>query len=250
MIVSAGSVAILGGVVFGTSVLSGVFGMAGGMVLLGVLLLVMDVAPAMILFGIIQFAANGWRAWLWRSYVRWRIVGGYVAGSLVSFAAMKAVALLPDKAVIYILLGLVPFVTAKAPPALAPHITRRGVPFLSGLVLMPLQLIAGATGSVLDMFFNRSELDRKTIVATKAATQTAAHALRIAYFGSVAFALGDLPPGWVIALAVVCAIGGTTFAAGILHRMTDSGFKRWSNVLINAISIVYVARGLWLLATG
>ena len=31
-------------------------------ILLGVLLLYMDVAPAMVLFGVIQTAANGWRA--------------------------------------------------------------------------------------------------------------------------------------------------------------------------------------------
>ena len=45
-----------------TSFISGIFGMAGGMLLLGLLLLFMDVAPAMVLFGIIQLAANGWRA--------------------------------------------------------------------------------------------------------------------------------------------------------------------------------------------
>ncbi len=39
-----GSAALLSAIVFATSVLSGVFGMAGGMILLGVLLLVMDVA--------------------------------------------------------------------------------------------------------------------------------------------------------------------------------------------------------------
>ena len=36
--------------------------MAGGMILLGVLLIYFDVATAMILFSIIQFSANGWRA--------------------------------------------------------------------------------------------------------------------------------------------------------------------------------------------
>ena len=55
------------------SFISGVFGMAGGMILLGVLLNYFDVASAMILFSIIQFCANGWRAYQWRHYVRWPI---------------------------------------------------------------------------------------------------------------------------------------------------------------------------------
>ena len=60
-----------------SSFISGVFGMAGGMILLGVLLNYFDVASAMILFSIIQFCANGWRAYQWRQYVRWPIFFKY-----------------------------------------------------------------------------------------------------------------------------------------------------------------------------
>ncbi len=247
MIVGAGSLTLLAGVVFGTSVLSGVFGMAGGMILLGVLLLMMDVAPAMVLFGLIQLVANGWRTWLWRDHVTWRIVAGYAAGALVSFGLMKLIAFLPDKALIYILLGSLPFVANRLPASLAPDIARRGAPFLCGLVLMVLQLIAGATGSILDLFFNRSPLDRKQIVATKAATQVVGHLLRVAYFGTFASALGELPPAWLLGVLALCSVLGTTLAARILHRMTDSGFKHWSRLLINTISAFYVLRGFWLL---
>ena len=58
--------AILGVTIVFTSFLSGVFGMAGGMILLGVLLNYFDVATGMILFSIIQLFANGWRALQWR----------------------------------------------------------------------------------------------------------------------------------------------------------------------------------------
>lgn len=56
-------------VTLASSFLSGVFGMAGGMVLLGVMLSVLDVAPAMLLFSATQTASNGWRAVLWREHV-------------------------------------------------------------------------------------------------------------------------------------------------------------------------------------
>ena len=48
--------------VLATSFLSGVVGMAGGMILMGILLLMMDVTAAMVLYGVTQTAANGWRA--------------------------------------------------------------------------------------------------------------------------------------------------------------------------------------------
>ena len=59
------TLALIGATIIVSSFLSGVFGMAGGMVLLGVLLVFLDVATAMILFSIIQFFANGWRAVQW-----------------------------------------------------------------------------------------------------------------------------------------------------------------------------------------
>ena len=49
-----------------TSFISGILGMAGGMILMGILLAMMPLPQAMMLHGITQLSANGWRAWLWR----------------------------------------------------------------------------------------------------------------------------------------------------------------------------------------
>ena len=49
----------------GTSLLSGIFGMAGGMILIGVLLVLLPVPEAMMLHGVTQLASNGWRGLLW-----------------------------------------------------------------------------------------------------------------------------------------------------------------------------------------
>src|SRR5262245_63428958 len=54
------ALALIGLAVVVTSFISGMFGMAGGMLLLGLLLLFMDVAPAMLLFASIHLAANSW----------------------------------------------------------------------------------------------------------------------------------------------------------------------------------------------
>jgi uncharacterized membrane protein YfcA len=231
-----------------TSFLSGIFGMAGGLILLGVLLLILDVTAAMILFGVTQLGANGWRALLWRGHVAWPLVGSYIAGALAMFALMKMVAFLPDKAMVYIGLGLIPIAGDLMPPRWRPDITRRFMPFTCGATIMALQLMAGAAGSVLDIFFQRSPLNRKQIVATKAITQVIAHVCRIAYFGSFAIVDADFLPWWTYAGAVALALLGTTLAAGVLHRMTDSGFRLGSRWLILAISLTYLVRGLWLLA--
>src|SRR5215467_13086042 len=188
---TAASLAIIGSTIVLSSFISGVFGMAGGMVLLGVLLIYFDVATGMVMFSIIQLAANGWRVLHWRQYVLWRIFGWYVLGALLSFAFMRAIAFVPDKGIVYLLLGLLPFAVEVLPASMRPDIEWRGIPFFTGLVTTIIQFLAGVGGLFLDIFFQRSRLDRKTTNATKAVTQTFSHVLRGVYFGSLSGA-GEL----------------------------------------------------------
>ena len=74
----------LGVSIVATSFLSGLFGMAGGMVLMGLLLLFLPVPAAMILHGVTQVASNGWRAWLWRAHVAWPLFFAYVVDDLAA----------------------------------------------------------------------------------------------------------------------------------------------------------------------
>lgn len=245
---TAAALAILGFTVVISSFISGVFGMAGGMVLLGVLLVYFDVATGMVLFSILQISGNGWRALHWRHFVRWPIFYWYIAGSLLAFAAMRFIAYVPHKAVVYILLGLMPFAAEVVPDSLRPNIEWRGVPFFTGIATTIVQFMAGVGGLFLDIFFNKSTLDRKTTIATKAITQTFSHVVRGAYFGSLA-GVGRLEfavwgPGVVLALA------GAIAAPYVLERMSDHGFRRWTRAIIFTIATVYLARGGLLLWRG
>jgi uncharacterized membrane protein YfcA len=235
--------------VLATSFLSGVVGMAGGMILMGVLLLMMDVTAAMVLHGVTQTGANGWRAFLWRRHVEWRIIGGYAVGSFAMFGLMKLVAAVPDKAVVYIAMGITPFLVMALPAAWAPDIRRRGAPALCGAAVMFVQLFAGVAGNVLDVFFQRAAMDRRAVVATKAASQVLAHLQRIAFFGAFAQA-GDLFPLWVYGGAVGLALAGTSLAALVLSRMSEKAFRAWSRSIILGVSLVYLAKGLWLVWGG
>jgi len=240
----------IGGSILVTSFISGVFGMAGGLILLGILLVFLDVAPAMVLFGIIQLGANGWRAILWRRLVEWSIVGRYLIGAAVAFVIMRLISFVPEKALVYLVLGVIVFVADLLPKSLTPDITRRWAPPIAGLIIMTLQLIAGAAGHILDLFFQKSLLDRRAVVATKAVCQTFGHLARVAYFGTFA-AAWDVPlPAWQYVIAVALAIVGTSIAAKVLLMMTNEGFRRWSRWIVVGISVVYLIRGVWLLISG
>jgi uncharacterized membrane protein YfcA len=228
-----------------SSFVSGVFGMAGGMILLGVLLSYMDVAAGMIFFSIVQLFANGWRALHWRRYVRWPIFGWYVLGATIAFTLMFAISFVPNKAIVYLSLGLMPFAIEILPARWRPHIEWRGVPFLTGILTTVIQVLAGVGGLFLDIFFQKSTLDRKTTNATKAVVQSLSHVVRAAYFGSVS-GVADVPL-WACAPAILLAIAGTSLAPFVLERMTDHGFRQWTRRVIFAVSTVYLVRAAWLL---
>src|SRR5258708_6964680 len=160
--------ALIGATIVLSSFISGVFGMAGGMVLLGVLLNYFDVATGMILFSIIQLFANGWRVVQLRPYVLWPIFGWYVLGAVISFSFMWLIAFVPDKAMVYLALGLMPFVVEVLPASMRPNIEWRGVPFFTGVVTTIIQILAGVGGLFLDIFFQKNAVHRKTTNSTKA----------------------------------------------------------------------------------
>src|SRR5437016_14570695 len=73
-------IAALGLLMVATAFLSGLFGMAGGLILIGVLLALMPLPTAMVLHAITQMASNGWRALLWRAHIRRRPAARYLIG--------------------------------------------------------------------------------------------------------------------------------------------------------------------------
>lgn len=242
------SLAFLGITIVLSSFVSGVFGMAGGMVLLGVILIYFDVATAMVLFSIIQLVTNGWRMLHWRQFVLWPIFWWYALGAILSFAVMRYIAYVPDKAMVYLMLGALPFMVEALPEPMRPNIEWRGVPFFTGVVTTIIQFMAGVGGLFLDIFFQKSSLDRKTTNATKAVTQTYSHVLRGAYFGSLA-GIGDLSATmWLPAVGL--ALVGAILAPFVLERMSDHGFRQWTRVIIFGLAVVYLARGAVLMWQG
>lgn len=231
-----------------TSFISGILGMAGGMILMGVLLAILPLPAAMMLHGITQLASNGWRAWLWRSEVDWRVFRGNAWGTAVALAFFTAVQLVVSKPVALIVLGLTPFLGLALPEKLHLNVERRGHSTACGLICTALQLLAGVSGPVLDVFFVRSTLTRQQVVATKAMAQSFGHLVKIAYFGLLIGSAGAAVHPGLAALMVVLAFAGTTLSRGVLERMNDASFRRWTRWTVMTTGVVYLGSGVALLA--
>ena len=233
-----------------SSFISGIFGMAGGMILMGVMLLVVPVAQAMMLHGAAQLAANGWRAWLWRAHIRWKGVGNYLLGSALPVAFFLLIGFTASKPVVLLCLGLMPLAVLMLPARIKPNAERLGDGLVCGVVCTTLQLLTGVSGPVLDSFFTGSPMDRKSLVATKGAIQTFGHILKIAYFSRFVTLGGDSIPPLALVAAVLLAVFGTNLSKRLLEKMSDVQFRAWTQRLILAIAVVYTCQGLWLLWRG
>jgi uncharacterized membrane protein YfcA len=248
-------IAVLAVSILLTAILSGIFGMAGGMILMGIITWIMPVEAAMVMHGVTQTASNGFRAALLYRAIRWRVLAPYMVGSLLAIAGFLALAFVPPRGVVFIVLGLLPFLSVALPPRWALDITRPGAPVAAGFGVSVFNMVSGVSGPILDMFFVKSPLTRHEVVATKAMTQTAGHILKLLYFGVLVQAVSDAAqpvtlPWWIYAMAVVLAVIGTTLGKQVLDRLTDHQFRRWSQWIIMAIGLVFLVRGVDLLIGG
>ena len=230
----------------GTAFLSGIFGMAGGLILIGVLLVVFPLPTAMVLHAVTQMASNGWRAALWFRHIVWKSMACYVAGCVVSAGLWSITLYVPDKAMALLLLGLSPFIIRAIPDRILPRSFGPVQVAATGLVSMMLMLLTGVTGPLLDTMFLRSPLERRQIIATKAACQVFGHGFKLIYFGALIEQVGQVEP-WFLAIAVTSSIIGTSLGKLLLEKLSDAQFRIWSNRLITALASYYVGYGLVLL---
>lgn len=229
-----------------TSTLSGVFGMAGGLVLLAALLALLPVATAIAVQGAIQIVANGSRAYFSRAYIDWRILGFVCLGLGSAAIILWIVRYTPDLITVCIAIGLLPILVWIPKSWLTLDASKPHHAFLCGLLGGGLNLAVGVSGPTVDIFFIRTQMDRRRVIATKAATQVVSHAAKVVFYGATTAAM--VANDWLlVVIAAPFAIAGTQLGYQILQRLTDDGFRRWTRWVVTAIGIFYLGRGLFLL---
>ena len=233
-----------------TAFISGIFGMAGGLILMGVLAAMLPVATAMVVHGAVQMVSNGYRAFLWRQYIDWRVFRRYALGALAGFLVLLLVAWRPEARAVYLFLGLTAMLVWLPKSWLRLDILQRGQAELAGFAVQALNTLGGVAGPLLDIFFVTTEMDRRAIVATKSVTQVLAHLVKIVFWGvPVMAAAGEaaFPPVWFFVMAVPLSMLGTTLGGKLLERMSDVDFKRAMKWLVTAIGAAMLLKAAgWL----
>ena len=228
-----------------TSVLSAIVGMAGGIVLLGIMLLFYDPLVAIPLHGAIQLVSNTSRSFIQRRFVQTSIVWRYALLLLpAGFAGYALLSSLPPDAA-RTAIGVFVLLATWAPGALLigthPERLERDRRFLIlGGVVGVLNTTVGATGPLLAPFFLNLGLDRRALIGTKAACQALAHFTKLVIFGAMGFAYADFAGPLVMLCAAVVA--GTWIGSQILGRVSEGLFVVFYKTVLTAVALRLV---LW-----
>ena len=152
--------------------------------------------------------------------------------------------------------AFLPRILSKVRIGLDIHQTSQAV--LCGGLVMAVQIVAGAAGPVLDVFFAQTKMSKHEIVATKAATQVASHIAKIAYFlatlvlpiradytsadSSLLSSFAALP---LLAVGVACVatVGGTWVGRNLMERFTEDQFRKWYRRLLEGTGCVFILSG-------
>ncbi|WP_176736260.1 TSUP family transporter [Oligoflexus tunisiensis] len=226
-----------------TSTLSGVLGMGGGMLLMGFLTLVLPTGTAMMLHGLAQMAANGSRVLLHIRHVAWRILPAYGLGAAGAVFLLYAVQFLPERWLIYLLMGSMPWFALYGKRLMVLDIEKPLHAVFCGLLVTTLQLASGVSGPALDIFYLHTRMSRHQIVASKAITQALGHGLKLLYYGSM-LSTAAFSSSEILAVCGV-ALLGTVLGGKFLDKANDQSFQLWSRRIILLISVVYLVQGFY-----
>tara|TARA_B100000214_G_scaffold63798_1_gene42009 strand:- start:14346 stop:15098 length:753 start_codon:yes stop_codon:yes gene_type:complete len=234
---------------FGTAFLSSIFGMLGGLILMGILISFLSVGPAMVLHGLIQATSNGYRAWLNRKDVQWSIIFTLLIGCGISLIILFFIAFEPSQIIVIFALGLLPYIAWAVPKELALDITKPSIGVLAGVVVVGTNLTAGVGGPLLDVFFQRVDMTRHQVVATKAVAQTLGHFAKIIFFGGllISFSFENWPDPLFLFCAIILSVLGTTLGKKVLDIIDDEIFFRWTQIIVLSVASIFIIRGLFLL---
>jgi uncharacterized membrane protein YfcA len=206
---------------------SAIVGMAGGIILLGSMLIFLDPIVAIPLHGAIQLVSNTTRATVQRRHLQWPLIWRYAILLLpTGLIAIQLVVLAPQemlKGVIGVFVLLATWrpkwlLLGTKPDAIDSK--RRFI--ILGAVVGFLNIIVGAVGPFIAPFFLNIGLSRQAIVGTKAACQSFGHCVKILLFGILGFAFLTFFP--LLAVMIPLVVLGTWVGSRILEKVKDKSF--------------------------
>ncbi len=234
-----------------TAGVSAVLGMAGGIMLLAVMLLFLEPATAIPIHALVQLTSNSSRAVIHRRVVRRDLLLPFLLLLLPAGALTVPLVEVAPGDHLRLVIGLFTIVATWKKEWLLlgfdpERVGQRARFALVGAGAGALGPILGATGPFIAPFFLGIGLTRTELIGTKAACQAGTHVAKMILFGIAGF--GFLEYGPLMAGMAASVIAGTALGTRVLHRLDDARFTQLYKGALTLIALRLVWSGLSALA--
>ncbi len=219
-----------------TSVVAGFTGMAGGVMMIALMMMILPPTLVVPLHGIVQLFSNAFRVFVLRRSVHRRtmkfFLSGAVLGGCLGYFLIREVT--HSEWFLAVVCALLFYTVFK--PKRMPDIKLNAVGFfLLGTFTAAIGPLVGTVGPFLAPFFVRDDFPQETIVASKGAAQATVHIIKIPIFLSLQFAYQDHLPHMLSMIAT--AYIGTWLGVRLLQRADRQLFLRVIKITLFLIAL-------------
>ena len=232
---------------FITSSISAVLGMGGGIILLGIMAIIIPNGYMVIaLHGIIQLISNTTRTFIFRKYLKKKLIKQFLIGALIGagfsaiiifllikfFEVSSASEIKVDFLKPLIGIFIIWYLFLKGPKKEKKSKSFIKVGSISGLA----SIFVGATGPLIAPFFLNSNLSKENIIANKAACQMITHLTKIPLF-IFFFNVNYIEEYKLLFPLILAVFIGTNFGKKILNMIPEKLFIRLFKITLFIIAI-------------
>ena len=226
-----------------SSWVSGAFGMAGGLILMVVLLQYLPIGTALVTHAFLQLFTNVLRTYLNFSKINWGIFTTYSLGNLAAFIAFLFIDVEVSKKIVLLTLGgfslIMPF--CKYSPI---NIFHKKSMFSVGVITGGLQFATGVGGPLFNIVFLNKKLGREEVIATKSAISALSLVFKIIYFYNLFLQeTVSLDLMYITPILLIFGIVGTQWSQDWRQKIGERRFLTVSRWLVSLMGFFCLWEG-------
>ena len=226
-------------IAFGTSTLTAITGIGGGMMLIAIMPGFLPAASIVPVHGIVQLFSNSSRAFFGLRFLRWDFVLAFISGSTIG--GVIAAGITREINLEYTPLIIAAYILFTVwGPKLEFKKPVKGEFVLIGAVQTGLSMMVGATGPLGQAALLRKGLQRDALVVTAALMMTFTHLIKILLFALLGFSFISY---WQIIIGMsVAVVAGALLGTHIRYKIPEDVFRKilkWALTLL-ALRMIYI----------
>lgn len=221
---------------FGTAALSGVAGVGGGTILIGILYaLGLPPTTAVPLFAAVQVVSNAARTAAYFKDVEWHAAGWFLLACVPASFLFAPLVERADADIVRLVLAAMILASLLPSRDGGEPLPPRASFIVAGLLNGAPGMFLGATGLFVGRLFLRPQWRKETVIGTLALTQMLGHLLRVAAYGAVGFTvMSQLDLLLPLAAAV---IAGTAAGRALNRHVSEESFRGIFKVILIVLSL-------------